>query len=523
MRTFLGWVVVSAITLSTTSYVKAVELLIGGNIEVAGGAIPSWNLLESTTGTGDPTDSAEVVGFVPFEGAKDLWLKAFAGGGPLLAARGNFDGDALPAGDVDGHDFLQWQRGNSPTPLSAADLATWKDNYGRSTGAKTNAILSQIAPGTAGQSYIFKGQSRWETNYSGGVTTLSEFGPLGAIASPTTTTMELAFLNSGGAVIGAPVTLDLRADGQTNENLWKEHTLMGTAPAGTTQVRVTARADNMVWNDNDDATGDNQSAFYDGFSLVRAAAPGTEVLGNPGLEEIPSSGLDPWTVVMVDPDPTGPPGIVQPSPLPEDFENLRTAGFAAHTGAFGVWLSPFHGDFANPVDGIMSQQVSGVAGGSYTFTGWSKWEGTYSGGVDTITNSPIPSDVGMPSPTETQMELTFLDSIGGVISTSVLDVRTDRAAQIGGSAVNNNMWYMHTINGVAPTGTASVRVSASMLDGVFNGPGGQSAFWDDFSLNFTPGGAVAVPEPSSAIGLVFGLAACRLFAHRRRLASSLGR
>jgi hypothetical protein len=39
---------------------------------------------------------------------------------------GDFDGD----GDVDGRDFLAWQRGSSPAPLSNADLVSWQDNYG---------------------------------------------------------------------------------------------------------------------------------------------------------------------------------------------------------------------------------------------------------------------------------------------------------------------------------------------------------------------------------------------------------
>ena len=38
------------------------------------------------------------------------------------------DGD----GDVDGRDFLVWQRSGSPAPLSAGDLADWQDSYGTS-------------------------------------------------------------------------------------------------------------------------------------------------------------------------------------------------------------------------------------------------------------------------------------------------------------------------------------------------------------------------------------------------------
>jgi T5SS/PEP-CTERM-associated repeat protein len=42
------------------------------------------------------------------------------------AATGDFDND----GDVDGGDFLIWQRGESSNPLSASDLAVWQTNYG---------------------------------------------------------------------------------------------------------------------------------------------------------------------------------------------------------------------------------------------------------------------------------------------------------------------------------------------------------------------------------------------------------
>lgn len=39
---------------------------------------------------------------------------------------GDFDYD----GDVDGSDFLKWQRGESPSPFSTLDLADWEANYG---------------------------------------------------------------------------------------------------------------------------------------------------------------------------------------------------------------------------------------------------------------------------------------------------------------------------------------------------------------------------------------------------------
>ncbi len=54
---------------------------------------------------------------------------------------GDFDDD----GDVDGRDFLEWQRGNSPNgtpggPVSAADLATWQGAYGAPLFAQGTAV-----------------------------------------------------------------------------------------------------------------------------------------------------------------------------------------------------------------------------------------------------------------------------------------------------------------------------------------------------------------------------------------------
>jgi len=55
----------------------------------------------------------------------------------LAASTGDFDED----GDVDGFDFLEWQRGESPIPLSASDLADWEGNFG-ATGEGPLAALS---------------------------------------------------------------------------------------------------------------------------------------------------------------------------------------------------------------------------------------------------------------------------------------------------------------------------------------------------------------------------------------------
>jgi hypothetical protein len=49
---------------------------------------------------------------------------------------GDFDFDD----DVDARDFLLWQRGGSPNPLSASDLAGWQANYGASPLAASTQV-----------------------------------------------------------------------------------------------------------------------------------------------------------------------------------------------------------------------------------------------------------------------------------------------------------------------------------------------------------------------------------------------
>jgi hypothetical protein len=51
-------------------------------------------------------------------------------------SNGDFDND----GDVDGRDFLRWQRGGSPNPLSAGDLAAWRANYGNGSLTAVAAV-----------------------------------------------------------------------------------------------------------------------------------------------------------------------------------------------------------------------------------------------------------------------------------------------------------------------------------------------------------------------------------------------
>jgi hypothetical protein len=47
-------------------------------------------------------------------------------GGSQPPDEGDFDND----GDVDGNDFLKWQRGQSPAGMTTTDLTLWRSNYG---------------------------------------------------------------------------------------------------------------------------------------------------------------------------------------------------------------------------------------------------------------------------------------------------------------------------------------------------------------------------------------------------------
>jgi hypothetical protein len=58
------------------------------------------------------------------------FTQTFAQTGPTTIA-GDFNNDK----GVDGRDFLVWQRGVSPAPLSATDLAAWRANFGQNINA----------------------------------------------------------------------------------------------------------------------------------------------------------------------------------------------------------------------------------------------------------------------------------------------------------------------------------------------------------------------------------------------------
>jgi hypothetical protein len=414
MRRRLIWLVVAC---SVTAVASAqTNLLTDGNFEYST-VVPSWDLVESIFDQNTMADrgfqeinSAQQHTFGPHSGTYALWLRAFVGGA-------------------------------APNP----------DNL-------TNAVLSQTAPATVGEQYTFTGWSRFEQSYSGGFDTLPGTSPLGAVASPTTTTMRLEFLDSGGSLLGSPVSVDVKAERKVqsgfnfaNDNVWRQHSLMGTAPMGAASVRVTAEARKMLYTE-----GSFESAFYDDFALRTVSAPETELLVNPLLETKPDPFDPAWEVTQV-------PG----GRFPAD-PTISTIDFASRPdgqGQLGVWLRSFTGNTAGPADAILEQTVPGIPGADYTFSGWSNFQANYTGGLAGF-------------PTQTLFEIEFLDANDEVIadSTVTLDLKAD-------GQTNDAGWRRHSLVATSPAGTESVRVRAAGLDMVFNEAGGnQSAFMDDLML-----------------------------------------
>jgi hypothetical protein len=70
-------------------------------------------------------------------------LQDMAGFDPPPTSNGDFDED----GDVDGRDFLMWQRGESPSQLSPEDLNLWAENYG--TVPELTSVTAVPEPGSA--------------------------------------------------------------------------------------------------------------------------------------------------------------------------------------------------------------------------------------------------------------------------------------------------------------------------------------------------------------------------------------
>ena len=194
-------------------------------------------------------------------------LAANAPFSPNILANGNLNTPGSPAG------FTITNTVNDNWEISTASFANDTGVAGHAgmwfrSFQGGNVNISQTVAGTAGQ-YTFTVQAKAQQGYSG-------LDPL----SMTQSFIELDFLN-GSTVIGSQM-LDLRNAGldstaNAGQGAWKLLTLMGTAPAMTTNVRVSAYATGMV-----NSGIDPQGLFFDDFSLMKTGPGSGAAVPEPG-------------------------------------------------------------------------------------------------------------------------------------------------------------------------------------------------------------------------------------------------
>lgn len=225
--------------------------------------------------------------------------------------------------------------------------------------------------------------------------------------------------------------------------------------------------------------------------MMAASSQAQNLLTNPGFEASATAADFPsWMVFEENVDA---PSIVVNSLGQESFADRLSP--PENPATKGMWMKPWSGstccgvgtnppwetNYAN--NGYLSQTVPGVAGDTYTFGGWSRFEQNFSGGVNDLDPSS-PFRGGQPSPTDVFISVEFLNGAGTPIGSPIeIDVKADREVDIGGPFANDNMWYQASATTpAAPAQTASVRFTAGMRSGVFNADPSQSAMMDDFSL-----------------------------------------
>jgi len=182
-----------------------------------------------------------------------------------------------------------------------------------------------------------------------------------------------------------------------------------------------------------------------------------------------------------------------PDPTPVTADGL--GGLLPGCGGVdcGVFFKPFSG---NAVDGAATghlyQDVSGVAGRTYTFSGWAGGQANAVAGL--------------------VFAIDFFDGSSTLISSATLDVVAAGLTVPNGESFN---YKPYSLQAVAPAGTATVRARVSMLDGMTNPEGGgQAIVVDDFDLSDD---VREVPEPAVLALLGAGLCAAARGIKTRRV------
>ena len=260
-------------------------------------------------------------------------------------------------------------------------------------------------------------------------------------------------------------------------------------------------------------------AVLSALALLPARGFAVNLLGNGDLNL--ATDADPFDVFAPEPDSwtleTNPGGYGDPIPFEAGYYQAFQEGYAEHAnpggaGTLGMVYNSTNGNFPGfpdvpTVDADLKQSVPGTPGYKYTMTGWAYFEGGYPGGVDFLAaDSPNPRAVAAlpglaPSLTDTFFALEFLDG-GGMVLPGSVEIELKAAGQVNNPDITEatRNWMQHMLMGVAPAGTVSVQVRASMVDGEFNVDlPHQAAWFDDFELT-------CVPEPASCLLGLLGLA-----------------
>ena len=370
--------------------------------------------------------------------------------GPLNWSSSEFISASSGGGSISLAEHISF--GNSPNDATQPGLGMYLKPYVGNQGTydmqnkKINYVLTQTASGVSLGEYSLTGDARISSGYSGAMAFLDPLSPsdplnTGTVPSPTITKFEMAFLDLNSLPIGAPLSLDLRTDTTIFDD-WQSHTLTGTTPAGTSKIKVTVSALDMVDNFG------GQDVYFDNFKLIKTAQTINRLTnGNLNAAGAPLG----WTL----------------SELPAGTDNASFIGFAHHptlaapTGQ-GLWVRAYEGG-----DFLLQQTQPAVALGNYSFTGWSYFEQNYIG--------------GLANATQTFLKLEFLDGANAILSTQTTDIRASRLLANPSNA-NDEMWYQHVLNALAPAGSVNVRITVGATGLGFNVDPKQSAFFDDFSL-----------------------------------------
>lgn len=108
------------------------------------GSTYNWTISYSGNISWNDFDNSDVASVTGTGTGNDIVLIGLSS--VIVGIPGDFNGDL----DVDGKDFLIWQQGGSPNPLSASDLNDWKTNYGFQSLTAAVSAVPEPASGLLG-------------------------------------------------------------------------------------------------------------------------------------------------------------------------------------------------------------------------------------------------------------------------------------------------------------------------------------------------------------------------------------